>query len=228
VRRILRELAEPVIMQTRIFTNNTPPRRISRRRFAPHGRETLIAAAIENCVSRPGRIHETTKIARSQIRLAMLFDTSPIDDPDSSPKKKGRKKPAQAAVAHTEPPPVDDALAAILNRPAVILGRLDNHVACHRCMASCHDIVDDSGKDWLIECAFCGLKEWFPAIEGYLQPREVGFVFRDGRFSGKTVEEAFDLPRGRDYVEWAAKEHKRPIVREACEKFLLTRGAAVG
>jgi hypothetical protein len=33
-------------MKTRIFTNNTPPGCISPRRFAPHGRETMIAAAI--------------------------------------------------------------------------------------------------------------------------------------------------------------------------------------
>jgi len=158
----------------------------------------------------------------------MLFDASPVDDPDSSTKKKGRKKPAQTAVAHTKPPPVDDALAAILNRPAVILGRLDNHVACHRCLAACHDIVDDDGKEWLIECAFCGLKEWFPAIEGYLKPKETGFVFRDGRFAGRTIDEAAADPRGMDYIAWAAKEHKRQIVREACEKFLLTASPAVG
>jgi len=158
----------------------------------------------------------------------MLFDASPIDDPDSSTKKKGRKNPAQATVVHTEPPPVDDTLAAILNRPAVILGRLDNHVACHRCLAACHDIVDDDGKEWLIECAFCGLKEWLPAIEGYLKPKETGFVFRDGRFAGRTIEEAATDPRGMDYIAWAAKEHKRQIVREACEKFLLTASPAVG
>jgi hypothetical protein len=159
----------------------------------------------------------------------MLFDTLPTDDPDSSTKKKGRKKPAPAPAIAPEPPQsVGDALAALLARPAVIPGRLDNVVECHRCLAACMDIVEEEGREWQIECCFCGLKQWHPAIAGHLKPKEKGFVFNDGRFSGKTVEEAFDLPRGRDYVEWAAKEHKRPSVREACEKFLLTRGSAVG
>lgn len=160
--------------------------------------------------------------------MNQLFDTSPIEDQDSKKKRPSKRKAAAPEPAPPEPAPVDDALAAILNRPAVILGRLDNHVACHRCLAACHDIVDDDGKEWLIECAFCGLKEWFPAIEGYLKPKEVGFVFRDGRFAGRTIEEAAADPRGMDYITWASKEHKRPSVREACEKFLLTASAAVG
>jgi hypothetical protein len=41
-------------MRTRIFTNNTPSSRISRRRFAPHGRETLVAAAIVVGIKRLG------------------------------------------------------------------------------------------------------------------------------------------------------------------------------
>ena len=65
------------------------------------------------------------------------------------------------------------------------------------------------------------------AIEGYLKPREVGFVFRDGRFAGKTIEEAAADPRGKDYIAWAAAEHKRPMVREACQKFLLTADTVV-
>jgi hypothetical protein len=159
----------------------------------------------------------------------MLFDTSPIDDPESSPKKKGRKNTAPVHAPEPEPPqPVGDALAALLARPAVIRGRLDNVVECYRCLASCMDIVEEDGREWQIECCFCGLKQWHPSVAGHLKPKEKGFVFNDGRFAGKTVEEALDLHRGRDYVEWAAKEHKRPSVREACEKFLLTRGAAVG
>ena len=156
----------------------------------------------------------------------MLFDTSPTEDEDSKTRKKSRKK-AAVAVDAPEPAGADDHLASILSRPAVILGRLDNHVACHRCLASCHDIVEDDGREWLIECAFCGLKEWSPAIEGYLKPREVGFVFRDGRFAGKTIEEAADDPRGKEYIAWAAAEHKRPMVREACQKFLLTADTVV-
>ena len=153
----------------------------------------------------------------------MLFDTSPQEDPDSSPKKKVRRK---APVEPQPAAPASDALEAVIARPALILGRLDGVVECHRCEASCMDIVEEDGREWQIECCFCGLKQWHPAIAGHLKPREKGFVFNDGRFAGKTVEEAYSLPRGRDYVEWAAKEHKRPSVRAACEKFLLTHHPA--
>jgi hypothetical protein len=158
----------------------------------------------------------------------MLFDTT--ETPEEQPKKRGRKRPS--AVSHS-PEPVaercsdDGALLAILSRPAVVLGRLDSIAECHRCEAACMDIVEEEGREWQIECCFCGLKQWHPAIAGHLKPRDQGFVFNDGRFAGKTVEEAFVLPRGRDYVEWAAKEHKRPSVRDACAKFLLTAAAAV-
>lgn len=158
--------------------------------------------------------------------MNQLFDISPVEDQDSS-KKRASKRKAEPTVV--EPTPASDAaLQAILARPAVILGKLDDGLACHRCDAACHDIVEEDGRDWQIECCFCGLKQWMPAIPGHLKPKEVGFVFHDGRFAGKAIKEADALPRGRDYIEWAAKEHKRPSVREACAKYLLTAAAACG
>jgi len=156
----------------------------------------------------------------------MLFDIAPQDDPGSAPKAKGRKKRPPAP---PEPPPTQAScgLPAILSRPPIILGRLDDIVECHRCGASCMDIVEEDGREWMIECCFCGLKQWHPSIQGHLKPKEKGFVFADGRFAGSTVEEAFATPRGREYVEWAAREHKRPSVRDACSKFLLTEAASV-
>ena len=159
--------------------------------------------------------------------MNQLFDTSPIEDQDSTKRRPSKRRVAKEP-EHPEPPPSDDALAVILARPAIILGRLDGHMACHRCLGTAHDIIEDYGREWQIECCFCGLREDIPAIEGYLKPKEVGFVFRDGRFAGKTIEEAAADPRGMDYIAWAAKEHKRPPVREACEKFLLTASPAVG
>lgn len=156
----------------------------------------------------------------------MLFDTTPTDDPDSAPKKKpGRRRRKEEA---PQPPAeASDALASILARPAIVLGRLDDVVQCHRCEAACMDIVEEDGREWQIECCFCGLKQWHPAIAGHLKPKSESFVFRDGRFAGKAIEDADALPRGRDYIEWAAKEHKRPTVREACAKYLLTAPAVV-
>ncbi len=155
-----------------------------------------------------------------------LFDVSPNDDPVRNKKTPTRRKADEVAVG---PPPAatSDALEAILARPAVILGRLDDIVECHRCEASCMDIVEEDGREWQIECCFCGLKQWHPAIAGHLKPKEESFVFRDGRFAGQSIDEADRMPRGRDYIAWAAAEHKRPSVREACAKYLLTAPAAV-
>ncbi len=50
-----------MIMRTLIFTNNTPPSRISHRRFAPYGRETLVAAAIVVGVKRLGDSIESAR-----------------------------------------------------------------------------------------------------------------------------------------------------------------------
>lgn len=154
-----------------------------------------------------------------------LFDTSPTDDPVR--KKKPARRTAVEADQPAAPAQTNDALAAILARPAVTLGRLDDIVECHRCEASCMDIVEEDGREWQVECCFCGLKQWHQSIPGHLKPKEESFVFRDGRFAGHSIEEADALPRGRDYIIWAAKEHKRPTVRAACEKYLLTAPAAV-
>jgi hypothetical protein len=63
-------------MRTRIITFNTPPSRISHRRFAPHGRETLIDAAIVFRITRRRvtfrdkktcRIPKTTKNERIRV-----------------------------------------------------------------------------------------------------------------------------------------------------------------
>jgi hypothetical protein len=48
-------------MRTRIITFNTPPSRISHRRFAPHGRETLIDAAIVVGITRLGDSIESAR-----------------------------------------------------------------------------------------------------------------------------------------------------------------------
>lgn len=50
-----------MIMRTRIITFNTPPSSISHRRFAPHGRETLIDAAIVVGITRLGDSIESAR-----------------------------------------------------------------------------------------------------------------------------------------------------------------------
>lgn len=95
-----------------------------------------------------------------------------------------------------------------------------------RCQGDAHDVVYTGVKDWTIQCCFCGTGQRVPPVHGLLQADGAGFVFHDGRCAGLTIAEALRQPRGRDYVEWAAKEHKRPAVRDACTKALLTAGPA--
>lgn len=155
----------------------------------------------------------------------MLFDTNPIEDQDLSPKRKTRKRQAAQAAADASSRPSAPSVAYV-TPPA--LGRLDGLLDCHRCFAACMDICDEAGAEWLVECCFCGLKQWTAGVKGHLKPRAEVFVFRDGRFAGRSIEEAAAEPRGMDYIAWAAKEHKRQSVREACEKYLLTASASVG
>lgn len=151
----------------------------------------------------------------------MLFDTSP-EEP--------QKKPRRAKVA---PPPAET--PAPQNGPsyrgqsrAVTLGRIDGVYECpdESCGADAFDIVDEARGQWVVQCCFCGTSMRGAVIQGYLKPRGDGFVFNDGRFAGMTIEEAWDEPRGRDYVTWAAASHIRQAVRDACKKHLDSLSAA--
>lgn len=106
-----------------------------------------------------------------------------------------------------------------------MIGTIDHTYRCadEKCGAECHDILDEEGFEWRIECCFCGAGQRVRAIRGHLKPKGDGFVFIDGRFEGKTVDEAAAEPRGLDYVKWAAEHHKRQAVRNACKTFLDNR-----
>lgn len=138
--------------------------------------------------------------------MTLLFDTSPQEEP----KKKRGKKPR--VIVEPEPP-----APALPRRPpvATILGRDDETVCLDQtCQAACNDITDDD-RGWLrLECCFCGTGQW---VKGRLPEKPAGNVFRlrGGRFDGMTLDEVFEAPRGRDYLEWAEKEHPRDIVRNA-------------
>lgn len=95
------------------------------------------------------------------------------------------------------------------------------------CGGTTNDIIDEAGGQWLLECCFCGTKQWVPAIKGYLKPRQEEFRFRDGRFAGLTITEAHLEPRGPDYLKWAAESHPRPMVREAVKTWIASSGGNV-
>lgn len=155
--------------------------------------------------------------------MSTLFDTSPLE-PVDKPKVRARVPNPRARVL-VGPPQADDApekSRSFIGQVTPPLGRLDEGVVCidQTCQASAMDIWEEDGWQWYVECAFCGTGQWVRAIKGHLKPREQEFVFNDGRFAGKTVSQAFGMPRGQDYVEWAAKSHTRQAVRAACQRHL--------
>ena len=150
--------------------------------------------------------------------MSLLFDTSP-DEPQ---KKKPRARKAEPEKAPEKTP------IYIGNWAPPPLGTLDAGVPCidSTCLAECHDVTDEDRGHWRLECCFCGTGQWIKAIPGHLpEPAEGGdFVFRGGRCDGLTIAEAARTARGIDYIKWAAKEHPRPAVKTACEKWLASSG----
>lgn len=151
----------------------------------------------------------------------MLFDVTP-EEPEKTKKKARRATPEVARQQEAVPPPVRLAAAPTL------LGKIDDVYECadERCGGTAFDIVDEFRGEWVVQCCFCNTSIRGTAIKGYLKPRGEDFVFNDGRFAGMSVADAWGQPRGRDYVEWAAAEHPRQAVRDACKKHLDSISAA--
>jgi hypothetical protein len=150
--------------------------------------------------------------------VSTLFDISP-EEPTKGGKSRLRR-PAVAAHKKTDSAPIYK--RELPTRPIKALGRLDHVHECGDtlCRGSAHDIIHEDRGEWLIQCCFCHTAQWVPVVPGHLQPKQDEFVFRDGRFAGLTIDEALEQPRGRDYVTWAAANHPRPAVRDACENHI--------
>lgn len=151
--------------------------------------------------------------------MSTLFDINP----DETTKKararaKGRTPPAPEKVPEKTP----SFIGQTAPRAIKAIGTLDDGVECadSTCRGTAHDIVHEEHGEWLVQCCFCHTAQWVPVVKGHLQPKEAEFIFRDGRFSGLSIDEAVALPRGLEYVVWAANEHKRPAVKAACETWL--------
>lgn len=118
------------------------------------------------------------------------------------------------------------------------IGRIDGHFTCgdSECLGQAFDIIREEEREleprrppqtaWLIECAFCGLMQWVPEIEGHLDEPEDDdvFRFRDGRYEGCTIHEVSRTPRGLEYLRWAAEKHPRNAVKDSCKLFLDVSG----
>lgn len=147
---------------------------------------------------------------------ATLFDSRPDE-----PSRGGRKRQASSQKSPSPPP----APAAPRQSPAIVaVGKIDHTYACadSSCGAECHDILLDDGRQWLIQCCFCHTAQWVAAIKGHISPADGGvFRFPDGRFAGKTCEEAAADPVGVDYMTRIAETHRCESVREAVRRFLI-------
>lgn len=104
----------------------------------------------------------------------------------------------------------------------MILGKIDDVHTCadDACGSMAMDILDEDGLHWRVACAVCGTGQRVQGIRGHLKPRESEFRFSDGRFEGMTPAEAAGKPNGMIYLNWAARSHKRPAVRDACRTYL--------
>jgi len=149
-----------------------------------------------------------------------LFDMTPTEPVSARKSRKKAVPPPEQNQRHEKKP----FIFRENHHPGALkaLGRLDHTHECmdERCHGSAHDIIREDRGEWLIQCCVCHTAQWVPVIKGHLEPKPTEFQFRDGRFVGLTIDEAVALPRGLDYVLWAAKEHKRPAVKTACETWL--------
>jgi len=156
---------------------------------------------------------------------SLLFDTSIPPEDQKSPKR-ARKRATAGPRKESESPQK----MPLIIRDIRPIGRIDNTYACldTSCAAECHDILDDHRGQWLLECCFCGTRQWEKAIACVIQePEPDAFRFRDGRCAGLTIDEAAATPRGADYLAWAAESHPRPAVREAVKTWLAKKSGGL-
>jgi hypothetical protein len=156
---------------------------------------------------------------------SLLFDTSTPPE-DQPPQKRARKRTTAAPQQEAEATPK----MPFLFRDIRPLGSIDHTYACldESCAAECHDIIDDDGGRWVLECCFCGTRQSAKALAGVIkEPEPDAFRFRDGRHAGQTIDEAAATPRGADYLAWAAESHPRPAVREAVKTWLAKRSGGL-
>jgi hypothetical protein len=151
--------------------------------------------------------------------MSLLFDIQPEEPTRQA---RARAKGGTPLAPKQEPQKTPSFIGQTAPRAIKALGTLDEGHECadSTCRGTAHDIVHEEYGEWLIQCAFCNTAQWVPVVKGHLEPKEDEFVFRDGRFSGLSIDEAVASPRGVEYVIWAAKEHKRPAVKAACETWL--------
>ncbi len=150
--------------------------------------------------------------------MSQLFDTAPDRDEDS--KKRGskrRSRPATPAVAEPEV-----VVPAGLSEGQYILKEIAtiDDAVCSSCHGKLWDILDAHRGEWHVQCVFCGMLLWRPAVPGYLPEVKPEFRFRDGRLAGMTTAQAAAVPRGVDTMRIYAETHEDSETRDECRKWL--------
>lgn len=113
------------------------------------------------------------------------------------------------------------------------LGVIDDVYECAdtSCGSVCHDIFEENGNRWMVQCVFCGTSQSVEAIPGVIKQPEAAAEFRFAiaygeRFPGKTVEEVAEEKSGPQYISWAAANHPSPEAKDACKKYLDAKNAS--
>ena len=149
--------------------------------------------------------------------MSLLFDIAPEE-----PEKKSRRK--KAAEPQKESDGFSPSVPALVRGHCEFLGRADfDDIRCldESCQGTAHDIDDEVGSMWFLRCAWCGTGQWVKSRRTTDdKAEEQDFRMTDGRFAGLTLNEIASQSVGMDYISWAAKEHPRQAVKNACEIWL--------
>lgn len=149
--------------------------------------------------------------------MSLLFDIAPEEPEKKSRRKKAAETPKEADV-------FSPAVPALVRGHSEFLGRADfDDIECldESCRGTAHDIDDESGSMWFLRCAWCGTGQWVKARKTKItKAGDEDFRMTEGRFAGLTLNEVASQAVGMDYISWAAKEHPRQAVKNACEIWL--------
>lgn len=153
----------------------------------------------------------------------MLFDTSPIED-EVSKKKKAKKPKSQTQSPDSERPQQLPRRVEKEVLPGYIMS-LDD-VPCEQCGAPA-DLVEikrvDGREKWVVVCGWWCLHSWvideIPGLLDKEEPKDSGFVLREGIHSGKTFDE-IAAEHGDRYIFELARLSKRRSVAKAAAEWL--------
>lgn len=103
--------------------------------------------------------------------------------------------------------------------------KMDDLTNCDRCNERCHDFVREHRGEMLLQCCFCGETKWVFG-QAPVQKASGELRLKYGRYSGKTLAEIVEEPRGIEYLRLLAKES--PKLRGPIEDYLRSAVSEAG